>query len=969
MKIQSFLPGRYTAILLGILVLFGLYLTSLYSYLLFHSLVELFSIVVACSIFVVAWNSRRFLDNNYLLFIGIAYLFIGGLDLIHTLAYSGMGVFQGYDTNLPTQLWIAARYVESLSLFVAFLFLRRKLKGKFVFVGYTLLTSLLLASIFIWNIFPQSFVEGVGLTPFKKISEYIISLILLGSIILLLKNRRELDKGVLKLLAASIVLTIGSELFFTFYVSAYGLSNLIGHFFKIISFYLIYKALIETGLTKPYNLLFRNLKQSEEELRKHREQLVELVEERTTELITANEQLQQEITERKRAEKELRQVNRALETLSECNQVLVRAKEESDLLHKICQTIVEIGGYRLAWVGFAEQDEGKTVRPVAQAGYEEGYLDTVNITWADTEQGRGATGTAIQTGKPYVVKNVLSNPGYAPWRAEATKRGYASVIALPLVADGRTFGALNIYAAEINAFDADEVKLLVELADDLAYGIVTLRTRAERKQAEYDIRERVKELTCLYGVSQLVAKTDTSLDDILKGTVELIPPGWQYPEITCARITFNDKEFKTGNFALTKWKQASDIEVGGKKVGILEVYYLEEKPESDKGPFLKEERNLINGITRLLGEKVERKHSEEALRDSEEKLRLMFESVADSITVSDLNGAIANANERAVEMLRLGSKEELLGKTLFEFIPQRYHSEVRTIMQQGLIEGAISVMENILIRPDGTEFPGEISVSILKNATGDPTGFITVIRDITEQRKMEEQLIITDRLASIGELAAGIAHELNNPLTGVIGLSQLLAERDLPEDVKEDLKLVYSEAQRAAGVVKNMLAFAREHPPAKELLSINDVISKVLELRAYEQRLSNIEVVKHLASDLPQIMGDYFQLQQVFLNIVINAEQIMTEVHGKGTLMITTQTMGDIVTASFADDGPGILKENLGHIFDPFFTTKEVGKGTGLGLSICHGIISTHGGRIYAESEPGKGATFIVELPLSQEEQ
>ncbi len=380
---------------------------------------------------------------------------------------------------------------------------------------------------------------------------------------------------------------------------------------------------------------------------------------------------------------------------------------------------------------------------------------------------------------------------------------------------------------------------------------------------------------------------------------------------------------------------------------------------------------LVPAIERELHEtevRKERNQAEESLRQSEEKLRLMFESVADSITVSDLNGVITNANERTVEMLRLGSKEKLLGKALFEFIPQRYHSEVMTVMQQGLIEGTINAMENILTRPDGTEFPGEISVSILKNATGDPTGFITVIKDITERKKMEEQLIITDRLASIGELSAGIAHELNNPLTGVIGLSQLLVERDLPEDVKEDIKLVYSEAQRAAGVVRNMLTFAREHPPAKALLSIHDVISKVLELRAYEQRVSNIEVVRHFAPDLPQIMGDYFQLQQVFLNIVINAEQIMTEVHGKGTLIITTQTTGDIVTVSFADDGPGIPKENLGHIFDPFFTTKEVGKGTGLGLSICHGIISAHSGRIYAESEPGKGATFIVELPLRQEE-
>ena len=276
MKIQSIIPGKYIAVIAVGLVLFGLYLTSLYSYLLFHSLVEMFSIIVAIGIFIVAWNSRRFLDNNYLLFIGIAYLFIGSLDLVHTLAYTGMGVFQGYGTNLPTQLWIAARYVESLSLLIAFLFVGRRLKGNFVLLGYAVVISLLLASIFYWNIFPQSFVEGAGLTPFKKVSEYIISLILLGSMVLLLKNRRELDKGVFKLLVASIAVTIGSELFFTFYVSAYGLSNLIGHFFKIISFYLIYKAIIETGLTKPYSLLFRNLKQSEEALAQRGQALVNI---------------------------------------------------------------------------------------------------------------------------------------------------------------------------------------------------------------------------------------------------------------------------------------------------------------------------------------------------------------------------------------------------------------------------------------------------------------------------------------------------------------------------------------------------------------------------------------------------------------------------------------------------------------------------------------------------------------------
>ncbi len=258
--------SHYQAILLGLVILLGTYLTSFYSYLLFHSLIELFSIVVAFAIFILAWNSRQFLENNYLLFIGIAYLFIRGIDLIHTLAYKGMGVFPGYGSNLPTQLWIAGRYVESISLLIAALVLGRRLRPHLVFLGYTVGISLLLISIFYWDIFPQCFVEGVGLTPFKKVSEYIISLILVGSMILLFRSRRQFDKGVLRLLVASIAITIGSELAFTFFVDLYGFSNLIGHLLKVLSFYLIYKALIETGFRKPYDLLFRSLKQSEESL-------------------------------------------------------------------------------------------------------------------------------------------------------------------------------------------------------------------------------------------------------------------------------------------------------------------------------------------------------------------------------------------------------------------------------------------------------------------------------------------------------------------------------------------------------------------------------------------------------------------------------------------------------------------------------------------------------------------------------
>jgi len=236
----------------GIFVLLGLHSTSFYNYLLFHSLAEIFSIIVACGIFILAWNSRRFLDNNYLFFIGIAYLFIGALDLLHMLGYKGMTVFPGYGTNLPTQLWIGARYMESFSLLVAPLFFRRKLQMNLVFIGYFLIFSFIIGSIFYWDIFPACFVEGVGLTPFKKVSEYIISFVLLGSIALLLQKREEFSGGILRLLITSVIVTIASELAFTFYIHAYGFSNLVGHYLKIISFYLIYKAIIESGLIKPY---------------------------------------------------------------------------------------------------------------------------------------------------------------------------------------------------------------------------------------------------------------------------------------------------------------------------------------------------------------------------------------------------------------------------------------------------------------------------------------------------------------------------------------------------------------------------------------------------------------------------------------------------------------------------------------------------------------------------------------------
>lgn len=252
----------------------ALYAISLYNYPLFHSIVELFSIIIAVGIFVIVWNTKNLSPNSYLLFIGISYLYVASMDLIHTLAYKGMGVFAGSGANLSTQLWICGRYMQSISLLVAPYFIGRKLKIIPVFILYFLASVSLLLFIY-YGLFPETFIEGKGLTPFKITSEYIISLILVLAIIYLRKKRENFDKPVLNLLIWSLITTIAAEMAFTLYTDVYGFFNTLGHYFKIASFYLIYAAIVKTNLSKPYETMvveIDNRKQAEEQIRQDKKQ-------------------------------------------------------------------------------------------------------------------------------------------------------------------------------------------------------------------------------------------------------------------------------------------------------------------------------------------------------------------------------------------------------------------------------------------------------------------------------------------------------------------------------------------------------------------------------------------------------------------------------------------------------------------------------------------------------------------------
>lgn len=250
-----------------------LYIVSLYNYLLFHSLAELFSIAVVTAVFMLVWNTRRFMDNNFLFFVSTAYLFAGFIDIFHTLTYKGMGILPGNDANLPTQLWIAARYLQSISFLVAVLLIRRKVDPRLLIGGLTTVTALLMASIFT-GLFPDCYANG--LTPFKKVSEYIISGIFVGAALRLKLNADIFHPRVHRLIQLSIGFTTLAELAFTSYVSVYELPNFLGHLFKILAVYCLYKCVIETGLNQPFDLLFHGMKKRELDLERSYKLLEEI---------------------------------------------------------------------------------------------------------------------------------------------------------------------------------------------------------------------------------------------------------------------------------------------------------------------------------------------------------------------------------------------------------------------------------------------------------------------------------------------------------------------------------------------------------------------------------------------------------------------------------------------------------------------------------------------------------------------
>ena len=368
----------------------------------------------------------------------------------------------------------------------------------------------------------------------------------------------------------------------------------------------------------------------------------------------------------------------------------------------------------------------------------------------------------------------------------------------------------------------------------------------------------------------------------------------------------------------------------------------------------------IEKIIHVASDISEQKRIENELIKSQERFRSLVEDINDIIFTIDSQGNITYVSP-AFERIFSYRIDEMMGKNFKSYIHPDDLPEVLERFEK-LFDGDLEPSQYRLIDRDGSSvFVESSSRPIYQD--GHPVGITGVLRDITEKKKLQQQFLQTEKLSSLGGILSGVAHELNNPLTTIVGFSELVMKKDVPESVREDLKIIQEEATRSSKIVQSLLTFARKHAPEKRMISINRVVKEAHKLREYELKVDDIRTDLKLSDELPDTYADPYQMQQVFINLINNAHHALLEKSG-GLLTIATYQEKDTACILFEDNGPGIPQEHINRIFDPFFTTKEVGKGTGLGLSVVYGIISEHDGEISVESEPGEGTTFVIRIPI-----
>lgn len=706
----------------------------------------------------------------------------------------------------------------------------------------------------------------------------------------------------------------------------------------------------------------------------------------------------QNITERKLANLMLARTNRALKMMSACNESLVRATDEQHLLAEVCRLAVEIGGYRLAWVGYAMHDEEHSIQPMAHAGHEGGYLNHIHLSWAESApSGMGPAAKCIRGGKTVICEDIKAESAGFLWKDAALSRGYRSMVCLPLHNEKRTFGLLALYASDVQQVGDDEVKLLQEMAEDLAFGIRHLRSRQERQRMQDIVLKVSQAVSAGHGEDFFQSLTRNMVEalDADGGMIGRLEPGKRQSIET--RALFMDGRFQDHISYSLPGTPCEGVSLGYTCIFEKDVqvqfpgdgWLNENGMEAYAGIPLMDTERQVSGVMAVffrrpldqaslvhstlkifaarVADELERQESDELMREQAS----LLDKAQDAILVRDLNHRVTYWNKSA-EALYGWTAEEMLGKRVTDVFYRDTTSFKYAITQ--LFEEGEWVGELEQFAKDGKQLNAECRWTLVNDSSGNPKSVLCINTDITEKKKLEQQFLRTQRMESIGTLAGGIAHDLNNVLAPIMMAIDLLKMTVKDPNGLDILSTISQSAQRGAEMVNQVLSFARGMEGRRMEVHAQMLIRDIEKI-ARDTFPKNIQIYSDYNECLWPVVGDPTQLHQVVLNLCVNARDAMPE-GGRITVGAKNQYLdenyaamnldakpGPYLILQVTDTGSGIPQSIIEQIFDPFFTTKELGKGTGLGLSTSLAIVKSHGGFFRVETEPGKGSQFSLYLP------
>jgi PAS domain S-box-containing protein len=984
-----FSPSNLVRCAIAILILCGLYLISLQNYLLFHSIVELATIVIIFAIFVIVWNTRRSITNTFFLVIGISFLFVGGIDLIHMLAYKGMGVFLQNSSDLPTQLWIAARYFQSIAFFVATLLIGkyltkdRKYDAVIIFAVCAAAFVLILTSIFVWKNFPPCFVEGVGLTPFKITSEYIISVIMLATIVLLLHRRRAFDPAVWKLLVAAMVFLIAGELAFTSYISVYGFMNMLGHLFKLVSVYFFYRAIVVVGITRPFDLLFRELKENEETLRKselqYRSLFDSMIEGHALHEIILDENGQA-------TEYRILDVNSAFEKLLNVHRKDIIGKLSCEAYgvneppylkiyahvavsgkNEIFETYFSpmekhfmISVYSPQKGQFATIFEDITERKRTEEALresEKNYRQLIELAqegiWTiDKEANTTFVNARMAEILGYTAEEMRGRSLFAFMDEHGVALAQANI-------ERRRQGIREQHDFEFIRKDGKRVYTSLEttpLTDETGAYIGALAVVAditERKQASDALRASTYQLKLILdSTAEAIYGLDMNGNCTFCNTACLCILGYTHPDELIGKNMhwqIHHTHPDGTSFPIEECRIFKAFQKGEGTHVNDEVLWRADGTSfpAEYWSYPQRRDGAIVGAVVTFLDITERKKADNALRETKDYLENLIGYANAPIIVWNSRFEITEFNH-AFEILTGLSRGEVIGQPLSILFPVESREKSLDLIRQTLAGERLETVEIPIHHVSGATHIVLWNSANVLDSLGTVIATVAQGQDVTERVQSAEALRNANRQLNL--LSSITRHDILNQLTALRGYLEL--SHDVINDPKTLLGFLEKEEQ-AAGTIQRQITFTKDYQDlgaaAPVWQNVNTSITKAV--AGLPMRAVRVNVDKH---DLEIYADPLFE--KVFYNLIDNALRYGGE--QMTTIQVSSQESDSGLTILCEDDGVGIAEEDKKRLF-----TRGFGKNTGLGLFLSREILSITGITITENGTLGKGARFEINVP------